>query len=69
MNLLEHYIVKIHSVEDVTKEYEEHTGQPASEPLYKVDLTYNCYGSEQRTEQMFWKSDWNKAQLIGYFMG
>ena len=38
MNLVEHHIQKIYSVEDVSKEYEEKTGEKLDEPLLKIDL-------------------------------
>ena len=44
MNLLENYIVKIHSVKDVTDDFIKHFGDIPEEPLFKVDFTSTCYG-------------------------
>lgn len=38
MNLVEHHIQKVYSVEDVSKKYEEKTGEKLDEPLLKIDL-------------------------------
>ena len=44
MNLLEHYIKEIHSVQDVSDKFEKTTGNKPKEPLYEVDVTFDCYG-------------------------
>lgn len=44
MNVLEHFIKEIHSVRDITEEFEQHSGREPAEPLLQVDLTYDCYG-------------------------
>lgn len=64
MNLLEHYIKEVHSVMDVTNRL----AYPASEPMYAVDLTYDCYGAIERKTKHFYKSEWEEAQKKGYFM-
>lgn len=68
MNLLEHYIVKIHSVEDVTKDYEKRIGVKPNEPVYMVDLTYDCYGKIKREAYIFCKSKFEQVKKRGYFM-
>ena len=40
MNLLEHYIKEIHSVQDVSDKYEKAIGHKPKEPLYEVDVTF-----------------------------
>lgn len=35
MNLLEHYIVEIHSEKDITNEFTQHCGYVPKEPFYK----------------------------------
>ena len=68
MNLLEHYIKEVHWVDDVTNHFIEKNGYEPNEPLYKVELTYDCYGQTEREIRYFYKSDWEKATLKGYFM-
>lgn len=64
MNLLEHYIKEVHYVLDVTNRL----AYPTSEPMYSVELTYDCYGSTGRMRKHFYKSEWEEAQVKGYFM-
>ena len=64
MNLLEHYIKEVHFVKDVTKKI---SWKP-KEPIYAVELTYDCYGAIGRKIMHFRKSEWEKAQKNGYFM-
>lgn len=68
MNLLEHYIKEIHNVDDVTDKFEEKNGYPPNESIYRVDLTYICYGQTQRTTRIFYKSEWEDVKSKGYFM-
>lgn len=68
MNILEHYIKEIHSVTDISGKFEESNGYPPAEPLYEVDLTYDCYGAVERKKRGFFKSELKKAQESGYFM-
>lgn len=68
MNLLEHYIKEVHSVTDVTKFYSDKARCPLKEPLYEVDLTYDCYGRITRKIRCFFKSEWEEAKSKGYFM-
>ena len=68
MNLLEHYIKEIHSARDITEEFAEHCGYEPDEPLFEVDLTYDCYGIVTREKRTFWKSDFENVKKEGYFM-
>lgn len=68
MNLLEHYIIEIHSVKDITNEFTEHFGYVPNEPLLEVDLTYDCYGVVERCKTTFWKSNFDRVKNEGYFM-
>lgn len=68
MNLVEHHIVKVHSVKDISDEFEQNVGFLPYEPLIEVDLTYNCYGRITRIPKQFFKSDWEEAVENGYFM-
>lgn len=68
MNLLEHYIVEIHSEKDITNEFIEHCGYVPEEPLLQIDLTYNCYGLIERNTKLFWASNWDGIKATGYFL-
>lgn len=68
MNLLEHFIIKIHSVVDISNEFEQKCGYSPKEPLYKVDLTYDCYGVVTRTTRNFYKSELESTTNRGYFL-
>lgn len=68
MNLLKHYIIKIHSIIDITKEFEEKCGFSPNEPLFKVDLTCDCYGVVKRYTRNFYKSELKFSTDKGYFM-
>ena len=73
MNLLEHYIKKVISVVDVTKEWEkcmqeEDPNFVELDPMLQVAIIVNCYGQTTRTTKMFHKSEWDKIQEQGYYM-
>lgn len=68
MNLLEHYIKEIHSVHDVSDEFEKATGSKPKEPLYEIDITVNCYGVVERKRKIMSKSDFEQAKKQGYFL-
>lgn len=68
MNILENYIQEIHSVTDVTNKYKDSTGEEPIEPLYKVDLTYDCYGIVERKSRVFFKSEFEQAKKTGIFL-
>lgn len=69
MNLLEHYIKEIHSVNDITNQFIKSCGYEPAESLLEVDMTYNCYGVIERNKKTFWKSDFEEVKKHGYFMG
>lgn len=58
MNILEHYIKEVHSIKEIEK-YPD---------MIEVDVTYNCYGSIQRTIHLTNKEQWKKDLEKGYFM-
>ena len=68
MNLLEHYIKEIHSVQDVSDKFAIETGRKPKEPLYEVDVTFDCYGEVERTRKIMSKSDFEQAKKQGYFL-
>lgn len=70
MNKIEHYIKKIHSVEDVTKEYSKYVGWKGSaKPIVKVDMTVDSYGIVKRVSDVFSEYEWNKIKKQGYYLG
>ena len=68
MNLLEHYVGKIYSVEDVTKEFEEKNGHAPNEKLYKVDMDINCYGVKERVKKCMFEKEYLFMKQNGYYM-
>ena len=68
MNLLEHYIKEIHSVQDVSDKYEKAIGRKPKEPLYEVDITFDCYGVVERRRGITTKSNLEIAKKQGYFL-
>ena len=58
MNLVEHYIIEIFS----------ETPLPNYKDFIEVDLTYNCYGSVERSLHMFHIDAWKEAKEKGYFL-
>ena len=69
MNLVENYIKKIYSEEDITEKYREQIKKELSEKLIQVDIEYNCYGSVRRDKMTFLQSMWEEAKRKGYFLG
>lgn len=63
MNLLEHYIVEIHSVEKAKQE------EWMDGTYVKVDLTRDCYGNEKRQVNVYPLSYWKEIKSKGYYMG
>ena len=61
MNLIEHYIKEIHSVEKITREWGS---------FILVDLTHDSYGCIKRTEESFssWV-EWEQVKAKGYYLG
>ena len=68
MNLLEHYIKEIHSVQDISDKYEKAIRQKPKEPLYEVDVTVDCYGVVERMKKIMSKSALEQAKKQGYFL-
>ena len=73
MNLLEHYIEEVISVEDVTKEWEKYMQKEnpnfvETDPMLQVSIIVNCYGQTTGTTKMFHQSEWDKIQKQGYYM-
>lgn len=68
MNITEHWITKVHSVEDVTKKYEELVGRKLEQPALKVDITINCYGQKRRKTEYFLKAEWENTLKQGFYL-
>ena len=73
MNLLEHYIKEVISVEDVTKEWENFIRKDTpnfveTNPMLEVKMLVNCYGNIEETIERLHKSEWDKIQEQGYYM-
>ena len=64
MNLLEHYIIEIHSVKKCEEDWVEEDWE-----ILEVDLTHDCYGRIKR-ETYYWKKGmFEQIKKQGYFMG
>ena len=68
MNLLEHYIKEIHSVQDISEKYENAIRHKPKEPLYEVDITVDCYGVVERMRKIMNKSEFEQTKKQGYFL-
>ena len=73
MNLLEHYIKEIISVEDVTKEWEkcmqeEDPNFVETDSMLEIKVLVNCMGVEEYNILCRHKSEWEKIQEQGYYM-
>ena len=68
MNLLEHYIKDVHSVEDVTEEYEKIVDRKLKQPALKVTVTVNCYGNAKKVTQIFLKNEWEHILKQGFYL-
>ena len=73
MNLLEHYIEKVISVNDVTKEWEKYMQKEdpnfvETDPMLKIKVLVNCTGVEEYNILWYHKSEWDKIQEQGYYM-
>ena len=73
MNLLEHYIEKVISVVDVTKEWEDFIRKDTpnfveTDSMLEIKMLVNCYGNIKETTQCYHKSEWDKIQEQGYYV-
>lgn len=69
VNIMEQYIDEIYSVEDVTKEMEEHGIAVGDERWLRVCMRVDCYSIKSDIKQIFRASEWEEAKKKGYFMG
>lgn len=64
MNLLEQYIVEIHSVEPCNAEWTKEFNKD----FWKVVLTTECYGRMKTSDHVFDTEEWKKIKEQGYYM-
>lgn len=64
MNLLEHYIQEVISVEP----YEEDWTKEFDEKFLKIKVITNCYGCIKEHETIETEKAWEEAKRRGYFM-
>lgn len=64
MNILEHYIVEIHSV----VAYEEDWTEKFGKEFVQIDVTTNCHGHSERRSRIITEEELNEAKEKGYFM-
>ena len=48
--------------------YEKAIRQKPKEPLYEVDVTFDCYGVVERNKRIMSKSEFEQAKKQGYFL-
>lgn len=53
MNLLEHYILEIHSEKDVTELFEERCGYRPEKKIYEIEMDVICYGVKEHVKKIF----------------
>lgn len=69
MNLVEYYIEKVISVEDVTKEWKEYVRvEDLNNPMLEIKMLVNCYGNIKETIKWFYKQEWEKIKKRGYYL-
>jgi hypothetical protein len=72
MNLLEHYIIRVIKVEDVTEEFNEFLKEleesESPERLYVAKLEVDCYGRQEIIERGFFESELKRALEQGYYL-
>ena len=64
MNLLEHYIKEIISVEDLRIDEEWAKGKS----YVKVKMVISCYGHIETVERISTKKEWIEAESNGYYL-
>lgn len=64
MNILEHYIEEVKSVEP----YEAEWTKEFNKEFVKIKVVTDCYGRIKETETIESVEDWEKIKEQGYFM-
>ena len=68
MDLIQHYIDKIYSETDVTKEFAERIGHEPHDRLILVDMDTDCYGHKERVQKRMFEKELNAAKEDGYYL-
>lgn len=68
MNLLEHYIEKIYSETDITKEFAKWIGHEPHDRLFLVDMDTDCYGHKERVQKRMFEKELTAAKEDGYYL-
>ena len=68
MNLIEHYIIKVISVEDATKEWEEYMERKETDIVLRVEVFIDCFEHTEKAVNYFYKSEWGKIEEQGYYL-
>lgn len=66
MNVLEHYIIKVHKVTPYRAEW---TKELPDKKYVTADITTNCYGVTKRENRVFSQTEWDEAVEKGYYLG
>jgi hypothetical protein len=65
MNLLEHYIKKVISIE----EFKIDETWAKGIDFVKVKIITNCHGNIRTEERTFTVQEWNSITKVGYYLG
>lgn len=68
MNLLENYLVEIHSVKPCNEKW-TNEDWAKDEKWLTVDATFDCWGNKSRCTREYTKSEWETIVKKGYYMG
>lgn len=68
MNLIEHKVIEIHNVVDITKKFEATYGYLPCDVMYEVDLTYTVSGTTVRRKRTMFRCELDGIRKRGYFM-
>lgn len=68
MNLTEHKVIEIHTVIDITKEFETMYGYLPCDIMYEVDLTYTVGGETVRRKRTMFRCELDGIRKRGYFL-
>ena len=64
MNVVEHCILEIHSVKDISDELKF----PHKNRVLEVDMTFDCYGVVSRDQLLFMEPEFEEILQKGYFL-
>ena len=70
MNKLEHYVIEVYSVIDVTAEYIKYAGwRGKSTPIVKVEMLVDCCGIRTVATEVFSSIEWEQVKMQGFYLG